>query len=158
MSLARALLLCTLATALVTPAARAGWWENNHGDDLRPRSQTPAVSGSFRAYKLTSTHGRSVTVRLPRPLSLDEPLTLPAGEWATLTLVLDGPIHVDGLSLELDTLTVPLEDPSAPVVHLEWSLPDELSDRLLSGDTSTALRDRLARALEDGAIATPPAP
>lgn len=152
----RPIALVLLAITLVEPVAQAGWWSQDNGTGLRPRgSQTPAVSGSFRAYKLTSTHGRTVTVRLPRPASLHEPVALPTGEWATITLLPDGPVTVNGLSVELDAITVPLADPAAAEIHLEWSLSDALTARLLSGDRSADLADQLGLALEDGALATP---
>lgn len=153
--LARALPLFTLALTLSTSGpARAFWFDS--AEDLRPRrDQRPAVTGSFRAYKLTSTHGRTLTVRLPRPAALNDALPLPAGEWAELTLILDGEVIVDGVDLALETLTVPLADPEAHEVHLEWSLPAELSERLHAGERTPALLEQLGVALADGGLATP---
>ena len=113
-----------------------------------------SVKGWTSAFKLTGRHGRSATVHLPRPYALDEALPLPAGDWAELTLILDGPVTVavpgaPAQRLDLDTLTVPLDDPGAARVHLDWSLPEGLVSALLAGTAPQGLD----RALEDGALA-----
>lgn len=152
----RALPLCALALALTAPTASAGWWHSHTTDLVRPQAgRAVALSGSVRAYKLTSTHGRTVMVRLPRPASLSEPLALPEGPWAELTLLLDGPLVLDGVVLEVDTLTVPLTDPDATEVQLEWTLPDSLAARLRGGPVDEELRLAVVGALEDGGVATP---
>lgn len=108
------------------------------------------LSGKISGFKVTNKHGRSVEVRLPRLQSLDAPITLPAGAWAELTLVLDGPVTVRSgtaaVVLEVDALTVPLEDPDARQVHLDWTLPDEVG---------ALSQGALIAALQDGGLAVP---
>ena len=150
----RLALLLALGAAAVThsSAARAGIGIVGNPESLRPKLvQNLVVKGWVSGVKLTGRHGRSVEVRLPRPVALDDTLSLPAGDWTDLTLSLTGPItvSVDGAApilLELDALPVVMDDPGASVVQLQWSLPD-----------GAALRSEteLLRALEDGAIAVP---
>ena len=122
--------------------------------DLRSRG-TFQVSGAIRGYKLTNSHGRTVVVKLATPTDLAAPLTLPVGPWAELTLLLDGPVTVSAgetsLRLEVDSLTVSMEDPDARQIHLEWSLPDPLLTQLqLPG-----IEPLLLAALQAGAVAAP---
>jgi len=114
------------------------------------------VAGQASWIRLTPRHGHARLVHLPRPAALDEPLALPPGDWADLTLILDAPIQVSvdrgpPLSLDLPELTVPLEDPGASAVTLTWTLPDGLASALRSGVLPSDLR----AALEDGALAGP---
>ena len=147
-------LLALLVLSGLPGAAIAGWWEGGNPPDLRGTHglQSLQVSGKVTGYKLKANHGRTVAVTLATPQGLDQPLTLPAGDWAELTLILDGPVTlVQGgvvVQLSVDTLTVVLDDPSARKVHLDWTLPQPLSR--LAADP-----DALIPALEDGGLASP---
>lgn len=134
--------------------AQAGIWQDGNPPGLRGRQAIPGltVKGSFSSYKLTGRHGRTVTVRLPRPQGLNEALALPAGEWTDLTLVLDGPVAVEVpgapvVAVSLGELTVALHDPAAQEIHLEWSLPEGLLGALRAGGEMQGL----GPALVDGA-------
>lgn len=145
--------LSLLGLLLLTARAEAGFWEDG-GHDLRARAAFQ-VSGAIRGYKLTNTHGRAVVVKLATPADLAAPLSLPAGPWAELTLLLDGPLTVASaegqVRLEVDSITAPLSDPDARQIHLEWSLPEPLLGQLeLPGAAP-----RLLSALQDGAVAAP---
>ena len=146
-------LLALLVLSGLPGAAFAGWWETGNPPDVHGlhSAQKFQISGKVNGIKLKATHGRSRVVTLPAPVDLDQALSLPAGEWAEVTLLLDGPltVTVDGrqVQLEVDSLTVVLEDPTARLVHLEWSLPD--------APIRTWSADALIQALEDGAIARP---
>ena len=98
-------------------------------------------------------------MRLPRAAALDGTLRLPAGDWAELTLLLDGPVTLElggaQVTLDLDALTVPLADPGASEIHLEWTLPEDLTARLERGERSETLSDQLGFALQDGGLAAP---
>ncbi len=145
--------LSLVGLLLLTAPAQAGFWGDG-GRDLHLRSSLQ-VTGAIRGYKLTSTHGRTVVVKLATPADLAAPLTLPAGPWAELTLLLDGPVTVSAgetsLRLEVDTLTVSLTDPDARQVHLEWSLPEPLLAQIQRPDVAPLL----LTALQDGAVAAP---
>lgn len=144
-----------LALALLTGlpgTASAGWWEDgNPGGTIRlSKLQDLQVSGKLTGYKLKGTHGRTVEVRLPRAQGLEQAIALPAGAWDEITLIVDGPLTVRSaqgkVQLEVDSLTVVLDDPEARQIHLEWSLPEGAL-----GQGADALR----RALEDGGVAAP---
>lgn len=86
---------------------------------------------------------------------LDAPLALPPGDWTDLELGFDAPVQVtlgdDAPALvALPTLLVPLEDPEARVVTLDWSLPEGAAQALQAGVVPNAL----AQALDDGVWAT----
>ena len=157
----RLLPLALIAFASLTAPcdAAAGWWSDDEWHVRPTAGRTPHLSGAVRGYKLTSTTGRHRTVHLPQPAALDGTFTLPAGEWAELTLLLDGPVTVAlgaaEVDLDLDALTVPLADPGAASVRLEWTLPEPLADQLQRGGPSADLAEALARALEDGGLAAP---
>ena len=146
-------LLALLSFIGLPRAASAGWWETGNPTDLHGfhGAQRIQISGKITGFKLTSTHGRALVVTLPAPHDLDRPLALPPGEWAELTLYPDAPVTVtvngDPMKLEVDSLTVVLEDPTARLIHLEWSLPD--------APIRTWSADALVQALEDGALARP---
>ena len=145
--MARALFYILL---LLSPQARAFiWYDGSPGKIIAvPSHPTVRVSGWVRGIKLTSTTGREIIVKLPRPVPLDQPLTLPAGDWSDLTLILDGPLQVQvdqrPLYLTLPELVVPLDDPSAREIELDWSLPE--------GPLDPATLPAL---LQDGALARP---
>ena len=153
------LVLSTIAVLASSPRASAGWWSDDEWHIRSPLGHTPHLTGAIRGYKLTSTHGRQVTVLLPRPAALDGTLALPAGDWAELTLLLDGPVTLElggvQVTLDLDALTVPLADPSASEIHLEWTLPEDLTARLERGERSETLSHQLGLALQDGGLAMP---
>lgn len=120
----------------------------------------PGVRGWVSGYKLVGRHGRSVHVQLPKPAPLTAPLALPPGSWADLVLELDGPLTVvvDGgppVSVQVDQLTVPVEDPSSlegpggGAVRFSWSLPEGVISALQVGLVPADLSGRL----EDGALA-----
>ena len=147
------LLLAGLAAPLVVHARV--WSDGNppgfHGDIERPQVE---VRGWITGFKLTGRHGRSVEVKLPRPLELGERLELPAGPWSELTLRLSGPLEVQvsdaaPVTLWLESLVIPLEDPDATEVRLSWSLPEGMESALLAGLSP----DGLADLLQDGALA-----
>lgn len=148
----RTLILALLAVAASGGAASAGVteWGNPGGDELRGKLAGVRVAGKITGFKVTSKHGRSVEVRLPHPASLEAPLTLPAGEWAEITLTLAGTVTArsgaTALVLEVDSLTVPLEDPDSRQVQLGWTLP---------ADPGTLSAEALILALQDGGLAAP---
>lgn len=145
-----------LALGALSTAAHSGIIINGNPESLRGTVARGAlqVKGWTSMVKLTGRHGRSVAVRLPRPYALDEALPLPAGDWAELTLILDGPVTValpgaPAQAVDLDTLTVPLDEPGAVEIHLDWTLPEGLLSALQAGVAPQGL----AHALEDGALA-----
>lgn len=148
-----------LALALLSITAQAGSWETS--GDFRPRgSLMIQVSGQIHSILVINRHGRAVPVPVPPGTRLGDTLALPPGDWAEITLILDGPltVTVDGaapVSLDLETVTVPLEDPEADSVVLDWSLPDALLARLHAGAPDPAVRAALTAAIRDGVIARP---
>ena len=137
-----------LLGALSSPAYA---WYINSGNPLqtRPTPSSVQVSGRIRGFKLTSPAGRVVVVTLPRPARLDEVLPLPAGVWAEITLLLDGPVTVQRegdppVMLPIDDMTLVLDDPEARHIQLEWRLPE--------GPLAPAA---LGLALEEGGLAAP---
>ena len=50
---------------------------------------------------------------------------------------------------------MPLADPGASEIHLEWTLPEDLTARLERGERSETLSDQLGFALQDGGLAAP---
>ena len=154
MTARRALSLLAILAAPLAVQARI-WSGGNppgiHGDIERPQVE---VRGWITGFKLTGRHGRSVEVKLPRPLELGERLELPTGPWSELTLRLSGPVEVQvsdaaPVKLWLESLVIPLEDPDATEVRLSWSLPEGAESALLAGLTP----DGLADLLQDGALA-----
>ena len=133
--------------------AHAGWTDHGNPPSIRGQHiQAVRLTGQVTGIRLTGRHGRQVQVRLPRSYALTEAIPLPSGTWAELTLVLEGPVTLhlpdgDTLELQVDTLTVPLEDPSATSVHLDWTLPENAGS-----PTDTA---GLRCAIEDGGLAVP---
>ena len=146
-------LLSLLLLSAWSGSASADWWETDNPPDVRGgyKLQDLRLQGKISGFKVKSTHGRTVTVTLPRSGGLDQPIALPKGEWAEITLILDGPLTLSAggvtQTLQVHTLTVPLEDPEATQVHLDWTLPEGLG---LDGDAAA-----LISALEDGALARP---
>ncbi len=144
-----------LLLAALSGAARAWIWEDGNPYGLMGKIPVRlSVQGRFASYVLSGRHGRHLEVRLPRPARLDEPLALPAGDWADLTLVLDGPVTVatpggSAVRLEVPALTVALDDPEAREIHLEWTLPEGALSALMAGVAPRGL----AQALEDGGLA-----
>ena len=153
----RTLLLALLAVAASGGTASAGVteWGNPGGDEFRGKLAGVRLAGKITGFKLTNKHGRTVQVRLPHPQSLETPISLPDGEWAEITLLLAGPVTVySGAStviLEVDSLTVPLADPDANEVHLDWTLPADLIALSPNGPSKAVL----ILALQDGGLATP---
>lgn len=143
-----------LVSAMPNPAG-AGWTEvGNPGGTLHGtfKGSQFRLSGELKGFKVTGKHGKSKVVDLPRGTDLSRPLMLPEGTWHEITLLFDGPVTVratDGaIKLQVDSLTVTLEDPDAHEVYLDWTLPDDWS-------ALSASPDRLLQALEDGALARP---
>ncbi len=137
---------------LFSSSAEAGWVEWGNPEDLRESAPEIQVAGRITGFKVTGKHGKSVVVTLPRAQGLDQPIPLPEGSWHEITLTLDGPVTVrteeGAIKLQVDSITVALEDPDAAQVHLDWTLPAD--------DTSLrASPTRLLQALEDGALARP---
>ena len=132
--------------------ARYTEWGNPGGDEFRGKLEGVRLAGKITGFKLTNKHGRTVMVRLPHPQSLETPISLPEGEWAEITLLLAGPVTVSSgatsVVLKVDSLTVPLEDPEAGEIHLDWTLSSDLE--AMNFDP-----DRLILALEDGGLAVP---
>lgn len=124
-------------------------WGNPGGDELRGglKDLKIRLDGKLKGIKVTNKHGRSVVVH--RSQSLTAPITLPAGEWAEVTLLLDGPVTLrddrSTVLLDVESLTVVVDDPEATEIHLEWTLPTAL--------TAFRTDDALVRALEDGGLA-----
>ncbi len=149
-------ILALLLLSGLPSTASAGWWEtgNPGGDELRGTLKGLGLhlSGKITGFKVTGKHGRTSTVYLASPQGLDAPLDLPSGDWAEITVLLDGPVTVrsggTSVRLEVDSLTVPLADPDATQVTLDWTLPDGL-------DLRTVSAERLLHALEDGGLAIP---
>lgn len=147
-------ILALLFIAGLSWSASAGVWEggNPEGGDIRGALKDLRVkmSGKISGFKLTGRHGRTVEVHLPRPQALDAPLVLPPGDWAEITLLLDGPVTVRSahslVQLEVETLTVVLEDTEARKVQLDWTVP---------ADPYDLDDDQLIVALEDGGLAIP---
>lgn len=140
------------------PVARGGVIESGNPESLRDRQLMNAirVTGRLSGYKLTDRYGRQVEVRLPTPARIEDPLTLPPGEWAELTLLPAGALRVavgagSPVALDVPALTVTLEDPEVPTVTLDWSLPDGVRSALRAGLAPAGL----AEALADGALGRP---
>ena len=147
-----------IAIGALTGLARAGIWENGNPPGLHGRQTLPGVQvkGWFSSFKLTGRHGRTVVVNLDRAHALTESLDLPPGDWADLTLFLDGPatLSASGASavrLDLSELTVALDDPEATSIKLEWTLPEGLLSALQAGVDPSLLTADLIAALQDGA-------
>ena len=149
-------ILALLVLSAMPGSASAGWVEtgNPGGDELRGTLKGLGLhlSGKINGFKVTGKHGRTSTVYLASPQGLSAPLDLPAGEWAEITLLLDGPVTVGNggrhRQLWVDSLTVPLADPDATQITLDWTLPEGL-------DLRTVSAERLLHALEDGGLAIP---
>ena len=139
------------ALGALAGAANAGIVTNGNPESLRGQHiQSVRLSAQVSGIRLTGRHGRTVQVSLPRGTALTETIPLPRGDWADLTLVLDGLLTVtlpDGaaVQLQVDTLTVPMHDPEATSVTLDWTLPAGAST------DPAALR----QALQDGGLAVP---
>ena len=149
-----------IAIGALTGLAQAGIWENGNPPGLHGRQTVVGVQvkGWFSSFKLTGRHGRTVVVHLDRAQALTAPLDLPSGDWADLTLFLDGPVTVSApdaspIRLDLTELSVPLDDPHATTIKLEWTLPDGLLAALHAGVDPAALATPLAAALQDGGLA-----
>lgn len=160
----RALPPLFLLSLLITPElARAGGevgWGTGSGLILR-QSRLLAGQAQLVAVRWTSRTGRSSTVQLDRPVDLFEapPLLAPAGEWAELTLLVDGPWTLSGRdfawTLRMPALTVVLDQPvrstGTTPVSVELLLPEgALPAKIRPGD---AAHDALVVALQDGAQA-----
>ena len=149
-------ILALLLLSGLPSTASAGWWEtgNPGGDELRGTFKGLGLhlSGNITGFKVTDQHGRTSTVVLASPQGLSAPLDLPSGEWTEITVLLDGPVTVRSAGqahqLKVDSLTVPLADPGASQVHLDWTLPEDLN-------LQTTSAERLCQALEDGGLAVP---
>ena len=148
----RSFLLALLFLTGMPGVASAGFTEWGNPEDLRGTFNGIRLSGRLTGFKVTGKHGKSEVVALPRGTDLSRPLMLPEGTWHEITLLFDGPVTVrgldDALTLQVDSLTVVLDDPDASRVHLDWTLPDDWS-------ALSASPDRLLQALEDGALALP---
>ena len=154
-SYSRSAVIALLLVSALPTSASAGWTEvGNPGgslcgpfNDLQIR-----LSGSLKGFKVTGKHGKTEVVTLPRAQGLDKAIPLPEGSWDEITLTLDGPVTVrteeGAIKLQVDSITVALEDPDAAQVHLDWTLPAD--DTSLRGSPA-----RLLQALEDGALARP---
>lgn len=142
-------------SALSASIADAGIIINGNPHTLHGQvgAMNVVVKGWVTGVKLTGRHGRTVAVAYPRALPLDGALPIPAGDWADLTVELEGPVtvSVDGgrVTVHVSSLTVALDEPDAAEVHLEWSLPEGLLSAISAGVSPTALET----ALEDGGIA-----
>ena len=153
----RSLLIALLFGVGLPGISTAGVIEvgNPGGDELRGKLEGVRLAGKITGFKVTNKHGRTVQVRLPHPQSLETPISLPDGEWAEITLLLAGPVTVysgaTSVVLAVDSLTVPLEDPGAHEIHLDWTLPADLSALSPNGLPKAAL----ILALQDGGLATP---
>ena len=148
-SYSRSAVIALLLVSALPTSASAGWTEvGNPGGSLKGIG----LSGKLTCFKVTGKHGKSVVVTLPRAQGLDQAIVLPEGSWDEITLFLDGPVTVrteEGvLKLQVDSITVTLEDPDASEVHLDWTLPSDWT-------TLRASPDRLLQALEDSALARP---
>lgn len=149
-------LIPLFALSLCCGLAQAGIIINGNPPGLHTHQAVSAVQvrGWVTRLKLTDRHGRSVVVPLPRPYALDEALPLPPGDWADLTLLLDGPAWVgtpgvQPVRLDLPSLTVPLDDPQATAVTLDWTLPEGALTALRRGTAVPSL----AEAVEEGGLA-----
>ena len=149
-----------IAIGALTGLAQARVWEDGNPPGFTGRQTLPGVQvkGWFSSFKLTGRHGRTVVVHLDRAHALTDSLDLPPGDWADLTLILDGPatLSAPGASavrLDLTELTVPLDDPEATSIKLEWTLPEGLLSALQAGVDPSALLDTLTNALQDGGMA-----
>ena len=147
-----AILLALMFLPTFSTPAEAGWVEWGNPEDLRGALRGISLSGRLTGFKVTGKHGKTEVVHLARAQGLDKAIPLPEGSWDEITLTLDGPVTVrteeGALKLQVDSITVALEDPDAAQVHLDWTLPVDW----------TALRaspQHLLQALEDGALARP---
>ena len=151
-SLPRVFAVALGLTPLFASSAEAGWVEWGNPEDLRQDLPDVQITGRITGFKVTNPHGKTLLVTLPHPADLSAPLRLPEGTWREITLLLDGPVTVacpEGvLKLQVDSITVALEDPDAHQIHLDWTLPDDWTSLRVS-------QTRLLRALEDGALARP---
>ena len=148
-SYSRSAVIALLLVSAVPTSASAGWTEvGNPGGSLKGIG----LSGKLTGFKVTGKHGKTEVVHLPRAQGLDQAIPLPECSWHEITLTLDGPVTVRAeegvLKLQVDSITVALEDPDAAQVHLDWTLPAD--DTSLRGSPT-----RLLQALEDGALARP---
>lgn len=123
----------------------------------RPAAPTVAArwsaSGEITAIRAVDLAGGVTEVPLDAPRSLDEPLEPPPGA-VELELTLSGPLTLRSwsprgpvtLTLDLPTLSVPLDDPDAETVRIELGLPE---------DPATLTAEQLAEQVSEGAVATP---
>lgn len=153
----RRLFLLALLTSLTFTNASAG------GVSLGGNMPTKLVSGadqrlvlvgSFKAVRWVPQTGRSVQRPMAGALGPSVALQAPAGEWAELVLIFDGPVSVsDGArvrALSVTELAVPFEVPlratgDTVTVSLDLAVPLAL---WTAGDVS-----ELEAAIVDGALA-----
>lgn len=135
----------------------------------------PGGSASGRARSVTwiAQDGSSLTMSFPADVDLADvaALVAPEGEWVDVELSLSSALYLDGeadgvpygLTLEVDTLTIPLETPissdGTAAVQLTIELPDFFVDELLAADglvvePGDALHDELAEAVRSSAWAS----
>ena len=105
-----------LLLGALTGLAQAGIWQTGNPPGVIGRGALSGirVQGWSTGIKLTGRHGRELVVRLPRPISLSEPIQLPEGDWADITLTLDGPVTVWVPGASPVELT---KTPVAPLAH-----------------------------------------
>lgn len=134
---------------LVGAIARGGTSGSGFGTRITAQMPTLRLTGKVRAVRWTAVDGHTWTRPLPRPTPLSElQLQAPAGSWADLTLIFDGPAALtDGFTtraLALDALTVPLADPDATgPLHLDLDI----------ADWTSADPEALTAAVQDAALA-----
>lgn len=112
-----------------------------------------SATGQISAIRAIDLAGGVTQVPLDAPRSLDEPLEPPPGA-VELELTLAGPLTLRSwssrdpvtLTLDLRTLSVPLDDPDAETVRIELVLPE---------DPATLAADQLSEQVREGAVATP---
>lgn len=117
---------------------------------LQPRWTATGQISEIRAVDLA---GGVTEVPLDAPRALDAPLEPPPGA-VELELTLSGPLTLRSwsprgpvtLTLDLPTLSVPLDDPDAETVRIELGLPE---------DPATLTAEQLSEQVSEGALATP---
>ena len=128
-------ILLLAALALLGPAALAGSWHSGGGaSGLVAHPAAFHLNARVRSLILTNRQGRRTTVPLPGSRELSQGLPVPAGDWAEITVVFDGPVFLVGspggpVPLAIQTLTAPLERPDATedrMLFLDLALPDGL--------------------------------
>lgn len=128
--------------------------------------------GKARSVTWYAVDGEELTLPFPAGVDLEDvdALLAPAGEWSDVEITFEGELYLDGdvdglpfgLSLDMDTWTLPLElpvssDGTAEIV-IDLEMPALLADEVLAADglvvePGDALHDELVEAFKAAAMA-----